>query len=401
MSLFDGNASAALGLGGNNNNYRDNRNGGYNNSRYNNSNRNNNNNSRGGYQQPQQQDQSRNHNSGKKNRNQNQRNFSFNANEVLDRLPRVFDEDNQNQSNTPSSSVIKDAASTLKEFIAGYNNTISDGQESKDLITDMYSDIVAVIRNFYDPKYESIMGEMNAVLDIMSTQHFAAQLRDILKAGLLADIWEAQDVWKNAAFAISTLLDTSAAKMKDDTIETYVEILSSKGMWEQEINKLTNSCGITTELATDLVIVLPVLPEDMNDLALRTLYHRFVDKIIEHSEDNIDILDRDTQAKLFTFFFGKSSIALKALGKFLSDPVEKVDGAALLIYEEFKSMLFSNLDMYDIKDIIFVLNFIVGQKKSNPNVATVFSANAAKYDNIRKAITTLISKDSGVKEYLV
>lgn len=384
MSLFDCGAARKILKGGNNGN----------------NNQNNRNNNRGGNNNNQ-----KNHNSGKSASQQKQQKLANKAAEIIRRFDSDDESKNANYSNDNSS--VDAVKEVLSAFVSVFEKNVDKPSEIKELIESDFEDVVAAMRYYYDPKFESVLPEMNRLLDIMSTNHFATTLLGVLKQNSFGD-WD--EMWKDVAITISILLETSSSKMKEGTVQTYVsDILSSNGMWRNEIDQMTSDIGITEELAIDLVIGLPVKPEDMNDLLMRSTYQSFLWAILEHAEDNIEVLDSAAQRKLFDFFFedGRNGkLACKVVGRYLSDgePETELSGAASLIYGEFKAMLLEKLESYDVNNIAFVLRFIVDQKKRNENGKqnTLFNAEeAAKYDTIRKAIMQVISKDETAKAYLV
>ena len=355
------------------------------------------------------QNNQRQHNSGKAAQQQKQKGLAYKAAEIV----RRFDEDDEAGSDREFSadqnmemSSVNAVKEVLSNFTSEFDKTIEKPAECRELIESSFGDVAAAMRYYYDPKFEDALPDMNRVLDIMTTNHFASIFYNVLKQNVFDD-WD--DMWKDVALTISILLETSSSKMKEGTVQIYVsDILASSGMWKTEIKQMVEEIGITEDLATDLIIGLPVKPEDMNDLMMRSTYQAFLMAILEHADENIEILDRAAQRKLFDFFFddGKGSkLACKVIGRYLSDevPEKELSGAEALIFGEFKAMLLEKLETYDVNNISFVLRFIVDQKKRKDNKAeSLFSAEeAAKYDTIRKAIMQVISKDESAKAYLV
>lgn len=332
--------------------------------------------------------------------------FTNNATEIVRRFDSAAQQPAQ-EVDTTSDTQVEAVVNVLAEFTSAFTKNLDKPSECRDLIEEYLADISAAMKYYYDPRFEAALPEMNKLLDLMSTNHYASTLLGVLRQNPFENWGE---MFKDVALSISILLDTSANKMKDGTVQIYVtDILSSSGMWRTEINQLHEDIGITEDLATDLMIGLPVRPEDMTDLMMRSTYKSFLWDILDHAEENIEILDRGTQKKLFDFFFEDNrggKLASKVIGRFLSDPeVEKIrnlEGAAALVYGEFKAMLFEKLETYDVRNIAFVLKFIVEQKKRNNNQSTLFTAeDAAKYDTIRKAIMQVVAKDDSAKAFLV
>lgn len=336
--------------------------------------------------------------------------FTAKADEII----RRFDDDDSRQSVSGGSpneqqqenvAQVEAVTNVLTAFSSAFKKNLDKPSECKELIETSLEDVCAALKYYYDPRFENALSAMNAVIDIMTTNYFAQTLLGILKQNSF-DNWN--EFWKDVAFAISIVLNSSANKMKDATVQIYVsDILASNGMWRTEIDQLVEEVGITEDLATDLVIGLPVRPEDMNDIMMRSIYKEFLWTILNHAEDNIEVLDRTAQRKLFDFCFddGKK-LACKVIGRFLSGEevkkIKELEGAAALVYGEFKAMLYEKLETYDVHNIAFVLKFIVDQRKREEGKSVIFSAeDAAKYDTIRKAIMQIVSKDDTAKQYLV
>lgn len=369
MSLFERNAARRISRGNNNQQNNDGGNGG-----------------------------NKQHNSGRSAKQRGNRNNN---------TVRRFESDNSTGESTQNA----DYASTvesIKEVLSGFVNSVQKNidkpSEIKSIIEESFDDVAAAMKYYYDTRMEDCIPFANKVLDIMSTNQFANILLSVLKQNSFDD-WDV--MWKDVALLISILLETSTAKMKEGTVQIYVsDILASSGMWKTEIDQMVNTIGITEELATDLVIGLPVKAEDMTDLLMRSTYRAFLEAIIEHAEDNIEILDSQTQRKLFDFFFnenGKSGkLASKIIGRYLADEdLDGLQGVESLIYGEFKQMLLKKLDSYDVQNIVFVIKYIVDQRKHG-NKNMIFNVEkASEYDTIRKAIVQVVSNDESAKEYLM
>lgn len=321
---------------------------------------------------------------------------------------RTFDEDIKTE--TFDSNVAEDVAQALEaisNFLDDYAEVCKlSGNQVTDVIRDDFWDIAKIMTHYYDPKYGTISGEMNKVLDIVSSQRFAVSLINLLN-GEEIEGWHdgTHDIWKDVMFTIATTITTCHRKMKDETVSAYIELLSSGGLAGKDVDKLVTELGITRDLAMDLMVAVPVIPEDLTDITLKQFFGSFVMKIMDHAEENIDVLDRGTQGKLFSFFFGKSHIALKAIGRMLAAP--KITGFAnesqKVVYAEYLSMLSDRLDAYDIKDIKYVLRFIVNEKKRLGKDTMMLFGNLSivEYNSVRKAELELISSDAEAKEYLV
>lgn len=302
---------------------------------------------------------------------------------------------------------VLDAGSNVENFLNDYAEACSlAGNQVTDVIRDEFWPVAKAMTHYYDPKYAPITAGMNKVLDVISSQRFAVSLVNLLN-GEEIEGWHdgVSDIWKDVMFTVATTITTCHKKMKDETVSNYIELISSSGLAGKDINHLVKELGITKDLATDLTIAIPVIPVDMTDITLRQFYGAFVMSLMEHAEENIDVLDRGTQGNLFSFFFGKDHIALKAIGRMLAAPkiVKFANESQKMIYAEYLSMLSDRLDAYDIKDIKYVLRFIVNEKKRlGKDTAMLFGdLSIVEYDSVRKAEFELIGSDSEAKEYLV
>lgn len=309
--------------------------------------------------------------------------------------------------NTNIPNEVLDASADVERFLNDYAEACSlAGNQVTDVIRDEFWGVAKVMTHYYDPKYAPITAGMNKVLDIISSQRFAISLVNLLN-GEEIEGWKdgVLDIWKDVMFTVATTVTTCHKKMKDETVSNYIELISSSGLAGKDINHLVKELGITKDLATDLTIAIPVIPIDMNDITLRQFYGTFVMALMEHAEENIDVLDRGTQGNLFSFFFGKDHIALKAIGRMLAAPkiVKFANESQKMVYAEYLSMLSDRLDAYDIKDIKYVLRFIVNEKKRlGKDTALLFSdLSIVEYDSVRKAEFELIGSDLEAKEYLV
>lgn len=322
---------------------------------------------------------------------------------------RIFEEDIEVKvDNEPEvSEEVERAVNTALNFLDDYADACKlAGNQVTDVIRDRFWDVCKVMTHYYDPKYGDMMGEMNKVLDVTCSQRFAASLCNLLGSEEVEG-WNdgTMDVWKDVMFTIATTITTSHKKMKDETVSAYIELLSSSGLAGKDIDRLASELGITKDLATDLIISIPVIPDDMNDIALRQFFGSFVMRMMDHAEENIDVLDRGTQGKLFSFFFGKDHIALKAIGRMLAAPkISKFQNESQkMVYAEYLSMLSDRLDAYDIKDIKYVLRFIVNEKKRlGKGTEMLFGdLSIVEYNSVRKSVFELIKDDADAKQYLV
>ena len=303
-----------------------------------------------------------------------------------------------------TSKEVSEAEVILDDFIDDFAEIVQEpGNKVPEIIRDEFWDVCEVMTHYYDNKYKELVVKMNKVLEIVSRQIFAKSLQ-LVCANDDIEGWSGTDgIWKDVLFTLSTALITSHNKMKQEVIEMYIDLIASNGLAGKDIEMLTDKYGISKDLATDLIIAIPTIPEDMNDITLGEFHDCFIMKIMDNADENIDVLDADTQNKLFTFFFGEGQIALKAIGRMLSDTVigKFKTNSQQMIYKEYISMLTSRLDTYDVKDIKYVLKYVVVQKKSRPNDETVYdSVSVSDYDGIRKALFELIGENPECKRVL-
>lgn len=319
---------------------------------------------------------------------------------------RTFDDTCEDVESTNIPEEVEKAMDTLDSFLAEYADALSErGNQIPNIISDLFWDVAGVLTHYYENKYKPALDKMNKVLNLCCQQRFASSLASVCRNEDI-DGWNdgINDIWKDVMFVISTLLTTSHSMMKDETISTYIDLLSSNGLAGKDINRITKDLGITKDLAIDLTATIPVIPSDMTDVTLRQFYPSFLVKLLQHAEDNIDVMDKVTQGKLFSWFFGKDKIALKAIGRMMATPVVSKFGndSQKMIYAEYQAMLAEKLDAYEIKDIKYVLEFIVSEKKKAGDAILVFgTVSISEYDSIRKAMFELIKENPEAKAVLI
>lgn len=300
---------------------------------------------------------------------------------------------------------IEESKKILENFLTEYDAAISErGNQVPDIILEMFWDTAEVITHYYERRYRPLVGQMNAVFDIIASTRFANGIRMVLTNEEI-DGWSdgTIDVWKDVMFALSTVVTCCHGKMTDEVLSIYIDLISSDGIAGKDINRLLNESNITKDLALDLIISIPCVPEDMTDATLEKFHGMFLDKLMKHAEENISCLDCATQGKLFDFFFGKNNkMARKAIGRMLGSRNIAVfeNNSQEIIYGEYMKMLFEKLNAYDIKEIQFVLRYIVSQKQLlNRETRVVYDRiQIAEYDNICKAYLGLIAEDPEAKK---
>ena len=297
----------------------------------------------------------------------------------------------------------------MEDFLDEYlsDEVKTNFSKQKEAIYDHILDIAGIISHYFNPKYRDIVPEMDLVLQVMVTDSFARAFYNVLVNAIREqeDPDEKFANWKEdyevVGMMVAVLLGTRRQEMTEETEALYMTKVA-KGIWNEEIRQLTNATHITEELATDLILRTPVTPDKMKDYHIEMFYKGFLDSMLLHADDNIEVLDRNTQRKIFHFIYGKGKNAAKVIGRNLSDPVrDGLESVEKMVYTEFRSMLYEALDGFDIGIIKFVLKFIVNQKKMNPSAKIVFDFNTAvDYPNINRALQLYIGEDKDAKDCL-
>lgn len=297
----------------------------------------------------------------------------------------------------------------MEDFLDEYlsDEVKTNFSKQKEAIYDHILDIAGIISHYFNPKYRDIVPEMDLVLQVMVTDSFARAFYNVLVNAIREQEdpdekfanWE--EDYEVVGMMVAVLLGTRRQEMTEETEALYMTKVA-KGIWNEEIRQLTNATHITEELATDLILRTPVTPDKMKDYHIEMFYKGFLDSMLLHADDNIEVLDRNTQRKIFHFIYGKGKNAAKVIGRNLSDPVrDGLESVEKMVYTEFRSMLYEALDGFDIGIIKFVLKFIVNQKKMNPSAKIVFDFNTAvDYPNINRALQLYIGEDKDAKDCL-
>ena len=297
----------------------------------------------------------------------------------------------------------------MEDFLDEYlsDEVKTNFSKQKDVIYDHILDIAGIISHYFNPKYRDIVPEMDLVLQVMVTDSFARAFYNVLVNAIREQEdpdekfanWE--EDYEVVGMMVAVLLGTRRQEMTEETEALYMTKVA-KGIWNEEIRQLTNATHITEELATDLILRTPVTPDKMKDYHIEMFYKGFLDSMLLHADDNIEVLDRNTQRKIFHFIYGKGKNAAKVIGRNLSDSVrDGLESVEKMVYTEFRSMLYEALDGCDIGIIKFVLKFIVNQKKMNPSAKIVFDFNTAvDYPNINRALQLYIGEDKDAKDCL-
>lgn len=297
-----------------------------------------------------------------------------------------------------------DRADAINSFCDSFTDNIQNYRSLQDVIIDQLPDVIGYVKYYYGNKNNSIfIDALNRLITTMCTTPFANTLGSVLESGVWVDDGTYDKIWSSIAFGLSVALETSYERMHSDTVRKYAASILPR-MWKPEINDVTVQAGVTKDLALDLFIAIPLEENDWNGANIDAFYHRFLDKMIIHAEDNMDVLNWEVQGILYDRMFGKGSkTALKIIGKYLvSDEITEFDSDVIsAVYDDFKKMLYSKLDKYDIGDIEYVFRFVAKYRKEHPDNKIMFnSVVASEWENVRKGLLSVMDKDRETMNYL-
>lgn len=293
----------------------------------------------------------------------------------------------------------------MENFLNDYDSALTSMSQQKEIIHDCIIPLARITTNYYNNKYSDVRGSMDSVFQIMTTEIFAKSLLAVLKQCIRDDNdWDDtfsqwDDDYETVGYMISILLGTKRTSMTEEVEDLYKRSIGA-GIYKAEINSIVKKTHVTEELATDLMLRNPIVADHMKDFHIATFYQSFLSSMILHAEDNVEILDRETQGKLFKFLYGDSKVAAKIIGRYMSQP-EKTDLGAIekMIYTEFKCMLYDKLNQMDISTIEYVLGFIVKQKQELGDAKILFEFDkAAEYPNLNRALMHYIQEDKDAKK---
>lgn len=294
-------------------------------------------------------------------------------------------------------------ADEINSFCDNFTDNTDNYRALQDIVSNEFPDIIGYIRAYYSGKNTPLfIDSLNRLVKIMSTTQFANVLNGILTSGIWTEDGTYDKIWRHIGYALSVALETSHERMHTDVIRLYATNILPR-MWKPEIQDITTQTGVTKDLALDLIIAIPMIDSEWNGANIDAFYHRFLDKMIIHAEDNMDVLNWEVQGMLYEKFFGKTKNALKVIGKYLvSERIETLESeVATAVYDEFKKMIFSKLDTYDINDIEYVFNFVSKYKQNNPDANMLFdSVKASEYENVRKGLLSVMDKTPDAMKYL-
>lgn len=302
----------------------------------------------------------------------------------------------------------------LDNFIGGTNSLRGKSIEFKQFVRENLPDTLKVLRKCLDDRFSDIMNKADRVFSLLCT----TSMSNIIASLIENDEFENWDeVWENLSIVISILISNYGNKINSTTAKTtYVrDIIPHQKMWKREIIDLVERFGITEELATDLVIKIPVSVDNMRTYDLNQFYMGFEWCMKVHARDNMDILGSEIQGRLFDFFFGAVegvestySIAPKAVSRFLASEsvvTEDDDDVVVSIITAFRKMLYEKLNSFDIEEIERTLRYIAKQIKNQQDDEkhdVLFDIEEAiQFENIVQAAENLKKDDPDLASYLV
>lgn len=292
----------------------------------------------------------------------------------------------------------------ILDFCDTFQDSVNDYRSLQEHVIAEFPSIVGYLRSYYNnDSGPAFVDAENRLIKLMSTSQFANVLGSVLQNGDWNDDGTYAKIWRSIAFALSVALETSHERMHAKVIQKYaVDILPR--MWNPEINEMVRECGITKDLALDLTIAIPMVGGNWNGSSVDALYMRFLDKMLDHAENNMDVLNYEVQGMLYDKLFGvKNKTALNVIGKFLvSEPIKDLSGEVTqAVYKEFIKMLYTKLDEYDVDQIAYVFRYIVKCRKENPDRSTIFmSTDVKQYENVRKGMMMVLDENKDAMDYL-
>lgn len=295
-------------------------------------------------------------------------------------------------------------AEAILDFCDTFQDSVNDYRSMQEHVIAEFPNVVGYLRSYYNnDSNPAFVDAENRLIKLMSTTQFANVLKSVLTNGEWNDDGTYAKIWRSIAFALSVALETSHERMHAKAIQTYaIDILPR--MWNPEINEMVRECGITKDLALDLLIAIPMAGGNWNGSSMDALYMRFIDMMLEHAENNMDVLNYEVQGMLYDKLFGvKNKTALNIIGKYLvSEPMKGLTGEVTqAVYKEFIKMLYTKFDDYDVNEIAYVFRYVVKCRKENPDRNTIFAAtDASAYENVRKGMMAVMDEDKDAMKYL-
>lgn len=291
----------------------------------------------------------------------------------------------------------------LYEFCDKFAENNSNYRALQDIMYEDLPEVIGYMNSYYKSHLsEELVDAMNKFVLTAATTQFVSALHSTLVSGSWMDDGTYDKIWRSLAFTISIVLETSHERMHEDAITKYVQEILPR-MWAPEISEIVRETGVTKDLALDLIIAIPMIGAEWNGANIDTFFRRFLDKMMTHSEDNMDILNHEVQGMLYERFFGKSKTALKVIGKYLvSEPIETFNSMIEeAVYKDFVKMLYEKLDRYDTNEIEYVFNFVAKYRKEHENAKVIYSADqATEFDNVKKGLLATMDDDKDTIKYL-
>jgi len=283
-------------------------------------------------------------------------------------------------------------AKAIFDFVDEFSDNTDNFRALQDIMIDRFPDAVRHIRAYYSQKNSPQFNDAaNKLVKLSTTSYFSKTLKKVLEGNFWVDDEGTYGkIWRSIGFLLSTALETNYNRMHGDVVRLYAtEILPR--MWNAEITDISSKTGVTRDLVLDLAIAIPMVGSEWNAANIDAFYPRFLDKMLVHAEDNMDVLNWEVQGMLYDEFFGKNNTGVKVIGKYLvSHPKEEkdLDGEVLKrVYQDFVKMLYSKLDTQDIDKIAYVFKFVGNWKKEHDGEPTIFNAeDASKFENVRKGL---------------
>lgn len=324
-----------------------------------------------------------------------------NSSYLTDEIRESMNNDNNGNGEQP---VERDdrRANDINAFCDDFADSSQDFKRMRDVVIDEFPDAVRHIKGYYNQKNGPLyVDAVNRLIKTVCTSQFANALDTILEAG----VWREDDtynrIWRHLAFALSTALETRYESMHSDTVRKYATKILPR-MWSPEINEIVEETGVTKDLALDLIIAIPMVGAEWNGSSIDAFYGRFLDKMLSHAEDNMDVLNYEVQGMLYSRFFGNGKTALKVIGKFLTmKPItEFASDVQEAVYKDFIKMLYVKLDKYDIKDIAYVFTYVKMHRKQESADTIFVSTEASKFENVKKGLLQALDDDPEAMTYL-
>ena len=315
-------------------------------------------------------------------------------------------EEERSKSNNEHESIqeerVDSRAQEVFAFVDEFVDNVNNYRSLQDVVSQQFPDVVQHMRHYYNPKNSPTLTDaLNKFLKIVCQTQFAKTLKSVLESGMWSEDETYDRIWRNIAYTLSIALETNHTRMHTDVIKIYATDILPR-MWKPDITDIVTSAGITSDLALDLIIALPIFGGKWNGTNIDIFYNRFLSKMLIHADDNIDVLNWEVQGILYDKFFGKSKTALNVIGKYLVyEPVTVESESVSAVYTDFKKMLYAKLDKHDIKDIEYVLRYVVEFREKHSDKNVIFdSREATQFDNVKRGLLATMDKNPDAMKYL-